>query len=96
MPHYVILGSWTEEGIRTVKDGPQRQEAFRKAVESAGGKVVVSMHTMGIYDIVAVVELPSDESANILALRNGQQGFVRTTTLKGWSDSEFGQLVQKL
>ncbi len=96
MPHYVILGNWTEEGIRRVKEGPQREEAFRKQVEAAGGKFVLSLHTMGAYDFVTVVELPSDEIANTLALRSGQMGFVRTTTLKGWTSGEFSQLVQKL
>lgn len=96
MPHYVILGNWTEEGIRQVKQGPQREEAFRKAVEAAGGKVLVDLHTMGAHDFVTVVELPSDEVLNLLALRTGQQGFVRTITLKGWTGPEFAQLVQKI
>ena len=96
MPHYVILGNWTEEGIRNVKNGPKRSEAFRHAVEAAGGKVLLDLHTMGQYDFVAAVELPSDDVANELALRTGQQGFVRTTTLKGWTSSEFAALVQKI
>lgn len=96
MPFYVMLGNWTEEGIRNVKHGPQREEAFRKAVETAGGKILLDLHTMGAYDFVVAVELPSDEAANVVALRTGSQGFVRTTTLKGWSGPEFAQLVQKL
>jgi uncharacterized protein with GYD domain len=96
MPFYVVLGNWTEEGIRNVKQGPQREETFHKAVEAAGGKVLLDLHTMGAYDFVVAVELPSDEAANLLALRTGSHGFVRTTTLKGWSASEFAQLVKKL
>jgi uncharacterized protein with GYD domain len=96
MPSYVVLVNWTAEGIRAVKQSPERTEAFRKSVEKAGGKVLSLLHTMGAYDLVAMMELPSDEVANQLALRAGMQGFVRTTTLKGWTTSEFGQLVQKL
>jgi uncharacterized protein with GYD domain len=96
MPYYVVLGNWTEEGIRNVKQGPQREETFHKAVEAAGGKVLLDLHTMGAYDFVVAVELPSDEAANLLALRTGSHGSVRTTTLKGWSASEFAQLVKKL
>ena len=96
MPHYVVLASWTAEGIRAVKQSPERGEAFRKAVEKAGGKVLAFLHTMGAYDVVAVLELPSDDVANELALRTGTQGFVRTTTLKGWLPIEFAQLVRKL
>jgi len=96
MPFYAVLGSWTEEGIRAVKQAPQRSEAFRRSVEAAGGKVLSLLHTMGSYDVVAAIELPSDEVANELMLRTGLQGLVRTTTLKGWSDAEFARLVQKL
>jgi uncharacterized protein with GYD domain len=96
MPSYVILVNWTAEGIKAVKKSPERGEAFRKSVEQAGGKVVSFLHTMGVYDLVSVIELPSDEVANQLALRVGTQGFVRTTTLKGWSAAEFADLVRKL
>lgn len=96
MPSYVILVNWTAEGIRAVKQSPARADAFRKAVEKAGGKVLSFLHTMGTYDLVCALELPSDEVANELALRTGIQGFVRTTTLKGWSSAEFAELVRKL
>ncbi len=96
MPAYVFLVNWTAEGIRNVKQSPSRGEAFRKGVEQAGGKVLLFLHTMGTYDVVAAAELPSDDVANQLALRTGMQGFVRTTTLKGWSAAEFAELTRKL
>lgn len=96
MPFYAVLGNWTEQGIREVKRAPERAEALRKAVEAAGGKVVVTLYTIGPHDFVSVLELPSDDVANQLLLRTGMQGFARTTTLKGWSVSEFSQLVHKL
>ena len=96
MPHYLLLGNWTVEGVRNVKQAPHRAEEFHKAVEAAGGKVLIDLHTMGQYDFVSVVELPSDDVLNTLALRSAQQGFVRTTTLKGWSASEFASLVRGL
>ncbi|HLM70460.1 MAG: GYD domain-containing protein [Candidatus Lutacidiplasmatales archaeon] len=96
MPSYVFLVTWTAEGIRGVKQSPARGEGFRKSVEQAGGKVLSFLHTMGAYDLVIAVELPSDNVANELALRAGMQGFVRTTTLKGWSSAEFAELARTL
>ena len=96
MPYYVSLVSWTDQGIRSVKDTPTRAEAFRKAVDRVGGKVIALLYTMGPYDAVAVAELPSDEAANEVALRSGMQGNARTITMKGWTDSDIGKLVQKL
>lgn len=96
MPFYAILSNWTEAGIKSVKQAPQRGEAFRQAVESAGGHIVSFLHTMGAFDVVATVELPSDEIANEIILRLGMQGFARTITLKGWAPPEFTKLVGKL
>ncbi|HKN06982.1 MAG TPA: GYD domain-containing protein [Thermoplasmata archaeon] len=96
MPFYVFLVNWSAEGIRNVKEAPGRSESFRKSVEQSGGKVLSFLHTMGAYDVVCAVELPSDNAANQLALRAGMAGFVRTTTLKGWSSSEFAELIRTL
>ena len=96
MPHYAILVSWTEEGIRNVGKAPQRAEEFRRAVDAAGGKVLAFLHTMGLYDAVVSVELPSDEVANELVLKVGSRGFARTVTLKGWSTTEFAKLAERL
>lgn len=96
MPSYVFLVNWTAEGIRNVKEAPARTEAFRKSVDQAKGKILSLLHTMGAFDLVVAVELPSDTVANQLALRVGMAGFVRTTTLKGWSSSEFAELVKTL
>ena len=96
MAQYAVLVNWTGEGIRSVKNVPQRAEQFREAVEGAGGRVLVFLHTMGAYDAVAAVELPGDDTANTVLLRLGAQGFARTTTLKGWTTSEIARLVEKL
>ena len=96
MPSYVVLVNWTAEGIRNVKEAPGRADSFRRSVEQSGGKVLSFLHTMGAYDVVCAVELPSDNAANQLALRAGLAGYVRTTTLKGWSPSEFADLIRTL
>jgi hypothetical protein len=38
MSNYIILLNFTEQGIRNVKDTINRAEAFKNAVEKAGGK----------------------------------------------------------
>jgi uncharacterized protein with GYD domain len=51
---------------------------------------------MGPYDVVATLELPSDEVLNEIMLRSGMQGFVRTETLKGWTGPEYAELVRRI
>lgn len=96
MPHYVFLVQLTDQGIHSIKESPKRADDFERAVTAAGGKVMASLHTMGIYDAVVIAELPSDEVANRLALGVGLTGAARTITLKGWTPTEFRQLVEKL
>ncbi len=96
MPTYVVLGNWTAEGVRAVRDSPARGEAFRKAVESAGGRVVQLLYTMGPHDFVTMLDFPSDEAANAALLKAGTQGYARTVTLKGWTPAEFREILAKL
>jgi uncharacterized protein with GYD domain len=47
MPQYVILWNWTDQGIRSVKDSPNRLASFRAQLEKVGGKLVGDYYTMG-------------------------------------------------
>jgi uncharacterized protein with GYD domain len=39
MPQYILLGNWTDQGIRQVKDTVQRGQQFQQLVQQAGGQV---------------------------------------------------------
>ncbi len=95
MPHYVTLGSWTEQGIRNAKDTIKRAENAKALARKLGGKVDL-WYTQGGHDIVALVEMPSDEAYNKFALSVGIQGNIRTTTLKAWTQDEMAKLIDEL
>ena len=96
MPLYIILGKFTDEGIKTIKESPKRVEEQRIAVEKAGGKFHGFYYTMGEYDFVSLVEVPSDEVAMTLLFSLGRIGRVRTTTLKAFPVQEVAKLLEKL
>ena len=96
MPTYVVLVNWTDQGIRTVKESPQRLDATTKAIEAAGGKLIAFYLTMGRYDEVLIVEGPSDEVAATLALSAGSEGNVRTETLKAFPEAEYRKIIAKI
>jgi uncharacterized protein with GYD domain len=96
MPTYINLISWTDQGIRDVKEAPQRLDAFKKTVEAAGGKVNGFYSTMGKYDAVAIVDLPSDEAAATIAISTGTRGSVRTETMKAFSEDQFRNIIAKV
>jgi uncharacterized protein with GYD domain len=60
MPTYIKLGRWTQQGIEKVKESPARLDAFKQLVKSVGGEVKAVYMVTGQYDILTVIEAPSD------------------------------------
>ena len=96
MTSYLVLGNYTDEGIRNIKDSPNRLAAVRQAVNDAGGRLIFFYLTMGQYDFASLVEVPNDEVAATLLLKVGGQGNVRTTTLKAFTEDEYQSIVDSL
>jgi uncharacterized protein with GYD domain len=96
MPTYISLVSWTDQGIRNVKEAPKRLDSFRKVVEAAGGEVKGYYLTMGKYDSVLIIEFPSDKAAAAMVLGGGSQGNVRTETMKAFPEDEFRDIISKI
>ena len=96
MPTYITLANWTDQGIRNVKDSPLRLNAFKKAVEAAGGKMISFYLTLGEYDMVVIVEAPSDEVAAAVILSIGKGGNIRTTTMKAFPEDQYRGIIAKV
>jgi len=96
MATQIVLMKLTEQGIRDIKNAPQRIDAAAKAIESMGGKMTGFYFTMGEYDYVAIAEGLSDEAGASFLLKLGSLGNVRTTTLKAFTKQEFEAIVKKL
>ena len=95
MEHYVILGTWTDQGVRNVRESPKRAESARHMAEQMGGKLSV-WYTLGRYDIVAMAEFANDETYLEFALQLESQGNMRTQTLKAWSEADATQVIAKV
>jgi len=87
---------FTDQGIKEIKEAPERIEKAFKTLEAMGGKIVEFYTTMGEYDYVAIAEGPNDEVAMTFLLGLGAAGNVRTTTLKAFNREDFVKLVKKL
>lgn len=96
MPLYVCLYKLTDQGIKHIKEAPQRIEAGIKAWEAMGGKMIGFYLTMGEYDYVSIAEAPNDEVVATFLLSLGSLGNVKTTTLKAFTMAEFAEIVKKL
>lgn len=96
MTTYISLISFTDQGIRNVKQSPERAQAFRELAEKAGAHVKDIYWTLGSYDIVTILDVPNDETAMALLLTTGSLGNIRTQTLKGFSADEMKPILGKL
>jgi len=96
MPTYIGLYKLTDQGIKDIKNAPQRIEDGIMGFQAMGGKVIGFYTVMGEYDYVSIGEAPNDEVAMTFALALGSRGNVRTTTLKAFTTEEFTNLVKKL
>ena len=93
MSNFIVLGSWTEQGIKNIVDVPERVKTVRKMVEKAGGKMQF-FTTMGKYDWVLLVEIPKDDDMAAILLCMGSMGNSRTLTMKAWTEAEATKMLK--
>jgi uncharacterized protein with GYD domain len=96
VPTYVMLANWTDQGARQVKESPKRVEAAKKALVDMGGEFRALYMTMGDYDLVVLYEAPDDAVAARFTLLLGQQGAVRTRTLKAFPEAAYREIINSL
>ena len=77
MPTFVTLASWTDQGIKEVKESPARLDAFKEAAAGLGCEVKDFYLVTGDYDMVVITEAPDGETAVKLSFATGSKGSVR-------------------
>lgn len=96
MPSYLSLLNWTEQGVRDIKQSPERLDAAKQAIQAAGGRMIFFYMTMGEYDMATLIEAPDDESAATVLLALGSQGSIRSTTMKAFTEDEYRGIIGSL
>ncbi|MBI4672225.1 MAG: GYD domain-containing protein [Chloroflexi bacterium] len=96
MPVYVSLINLTDQGIRTIKDDPNRVKSASRIADQEGIKLLAEWWTMGPYDAVMITEAPDDETINRFLLGAGRQGNIRTVTLRAFTPDEMAQIIERL
>jgi uncharacterized protein with GYD domain len=96
MATFILLGSFTDQGIRSVKDTTKRADAFKELAKGSGVTVKDIYWTLGQYDIVAIAESPDDTTMTALGLALGKSGNVRTQTLRAFSASDMNAILAKV
>jgi len=96
MATYISLLHFTEQGIKNIKQGPDRLDAAKQAYKAAGAEVKEFYLTMGQYDAIVVSEAPDDETTAKIALSIGALGNVSTETFRVFQESEYKRIISAL
>lgn len=96
MATYIVLSTFTDQGIRNVKDSTKRADAVREMAKKFGVTAKEFYWTLGSYDVIAIFDAPDDASITALGLALGTAGNVRTQTLRAFSRDEMNGVLGKL
>ena len=96
MAHYVVLASFTDQGIKSVKETSRRAKGFRDLAKSFGSTIKEIYWTLGTYDVVLTLESPNDETAAALMIKAGSLGNLKSQTLRAFGESEIDAILSKV
>jgi uncharacterized protein with GYD domain len=96
MPLFILSVSFTDQGIRNIKDGPKRAKAARELAKKLGVDIKQVYLTSGESDILVIAESKSGDNVAKFALSLGSKGNVRTRTARAWSETEYAKLISDL
>ena len=96
MPTFIITLSWTEQGIRNVKDAPKRTAAARELGKKVGVELKHLYLTTGESDLLAIVEAADGANVAKFCMAIGSMGNARTKTVRAWPEAEFMKIISDL
>lgn len=96
MPTFVVLASYSDQGIKNVKQTIERADAFKQMASKAGATVKDVFWTLSSHDVVAICAAPDDETATALSLSIASRGNVRSETLRAFSFDEMKKILGKM
>ena len=97
MPTYLMLFSFTQQGIERIKQLSARGEAAKKMIRQMGGEVQSYFMILGSkFDTLFILKAPGDEKVAEMALAIAKLGNVRTRTHRLFNEEELGKITSAL
>ena len=96
MATYIMLGNFTDQGVRSFKDTTRRAEAFREQARKLEVTVKDIYWTLGKHDVITILEAPDQATVTALALNLCGAGNVRTETFPAYSAAEMNKILSKI
>ena len=96
MVTFISLCTFTDQGIRTIKESTKRADMVMEAASKFGSKMTHLYWTQGQYDLISIIEAPDDASATAFGLAIASAGNVRMQTLRAFNSNEMNSILGKL
>ncbi len=96
MVTYIALGTFTDQGLKTVKDTTKRAAAVKETAGRFGVKMTSIHWTQGRYDLVTVIEAQDETAASAFGLAVAGAGNVRFETMRAFTPDEMNAILNKL
>jgi len=96
MARYVTLITFTERGVKDIKDSGKRADEFKSHAKKHGIDVKEQLWCLGAYDGLIIFDAPDDETASAAMLSLSSRDNVKTQTLRAFTASEMGKIAGKI
>lgn len=96
MLNYVVLASFTDQGLKSIKDTTKRADTAREMAGKFGVKMTEIYWTQGQYDLVILCQANDEASISAFGLAVSSQGNVKFQTLRAFSRDEMNGILGKL
>jgi uncharacterized protein with GYD domain len=96
MATFIITGSWTDQGVRGVKEVPKRTQAARDLGKKLGIEIKQVYLTSGEFDVLVILETSNADNIPKFLMTIGAMGNIRTRTVRAWPEAEMVKLISEL
>ncbi len=91
MQTYIVLGHLTAQAKRNRAESLKSRDKTWSEFQKQGMKIT-AYDTLGPYDVVMILESPSEEIALRFLSAAGASGNIETTTLRAFGDAEMARI----
>ena len=95
MATYIMLMKFLDPGLDSIQNASAGRAAGKKAAKSLGITWKQQYLIMGEYDVITILDAPSDEVVAKFALM-GMTGSLAITTMRAFTESAADKLIKEL
>ncbi len=96
MVTYLIMGKFTDLGIKNVKETIARSERFKEIAKECGATIKEIMWLTGDYDVFCIAEAEDEKQIATMLLKAGSRGYVKTNSYRAFNKDEVTEMVKNL